>query len=164
MTNPEGQRAKRPIGPRPLPVTIAVWLNVVALVAGGIIAGVSSFSVTQPAGAHQVSPWLILAFYLVVLALMSGLLAALAFGRRWAWWLWLVMSVLGLTTLWSDLQHALEQGGLAAARFVLFSTLNVIALVLLLLPSSREWYRIGRRFREPSPPITSDEYDYRNWP
>ena len=157
MTNPQGQRAKRPIGPRPLPVTIAIWLNVVALAAAGINAVVRSFTVAQPAGPHQVSPWLILALFLIVLALVGGLLAALAFGRRWAWWVWLVIFVLGPPTEWSGLQQALEQGGLSATRYVVLTVLEVIAIVLLLLRPSRQWYGIGRKPGEPIPRRWSDD-------
>jgi hypothetical protein len=164
MTNPDGQRSKRPSGPRPRPVTIAIWLNVVGLVAAFITAVVQAFSVAQPTGPHQVSPWLVLALFLVVFALVGALLGALAFGRRWAWWVWLVVSVLSLPTEWSGLRSAFEQGGFSATRFTLSAALAITAQVLLLLRSSRQWYGVGRKAGEPRPSVESDEYDYPNWP
>jgi hypothetical protein len=150
MTNPQRQAITKHVSSRPRSVTVALWLNVAGFVAAGVILVASLFSVALPVGEHQSVRWLVLAMLLVVFALFGGLLAALFHRRRWAWWVWLVLSVIALPSEWSGLQHSLDQNALGVTRYVLLTAVSVAATVLLLLRPAREWYGIGRKRSEPS--------------
>ncbi len=163
MTNPHGQ-LDSPVN-RPRTVTVALWIIVATFVIGAVIAAVREFvGPSSQVSSGQVPLAAALAVTLVGFGLMGGLIAALAFRRRWAWWIWLVLFVVGLPGVWSGLRRSFEHGWFNGAENALFAALDVAAMILLLLRPSREWYHIPRKFREPNPPVTSDEYDYPNWP
>ena len=138
--------------PRPRSVAVALWIIIATSAVGAITFVARLVSAHWPTGVHPLSAALAWAILVVVFALLAGLIAALAFRRRWAWWVWLVLFVLGVPSEWSGLWHAMEQGGLDAARYVLLLALAVTAQILLLLRPARQWYGVVRRPREPSPP------------
>jgi hypothetical protein len=78
---------------------------------------------------------------LFAIGVPAALLAALAFRRRWAWLLFVLLSVLILAgSLWSardTLTTDWPWGAWNAGTLAL----RVAVVVLLLLPASRAWYR-----------------------
>lgn len=173
MTHPQGPLSLRGSTPRPRSVAVALWIIIATSAVGAITLVARLVSAHWPTGVHPLSGALAWAILVVVLALLAGLIAALAFRRRWAWWVWLVLFVLGVPTEWSGLWHAVQQGGLDATRYVLLLALAVSAQILLLLRPARQWYGVVRKPREPRTPARTDEsdeyddhdeYDYPNWP
>lgn len=156
MTNLEGQPSSEHPSSRPRPVTVALWLIIATYVVGVVTLVARQITGSPSVGTHQPSRWLTFAVLLVVYALVGGLIAALAFRRRWAWWVWLVLFVLGLPALWSGLHRSLDQGAFSATRYAVLTALDVAAVVLLLLRSSRQWYGVGRKRGEPNPWRWSD--------
>ena len=163
MTNPRGQPASRSTRARPRSVSLALGLLIAALGVGAVLALVRLVTAPPPEG-DQPARWATAVVFLVAYAVGAGLLAALFYRRRWAWWIWVVLSVLALVYFWSDLQRSLDQGAAYAVQFLLLTAADTAATVLLLLRPSRQWYGVGHKRREPRPPVRSDEYDYPNWP
>ena len=157
MTNSKGQPISERTSPRPRPVTVALGIIIATYAVSGVTLVVRVLSAHWPAAATpQSTRWLAIVLLLVVYALMGGLIAALAFRRRWAWWVWLVLFVAGLPGVWSGLQRSLDQGAFSGTRYAFLTALDVAAVVLLLLRSSRQWYGVGRKPGEPSPWRLSD--------
>jgi hypothetical protein len=142
--------------PRPRPVTVALWLMVASWIASAALSVSGLFSSSTTADESQAARWLALVLLLAGYAVAGGLIAALVYRRRWAWWVWLVLFVLGLPYLWSGLQDSLAQGGFTATRYVLLTAAEVGAAVLLLSSPSRQWFGVGRRSGKPSPWRWSD--------
>ena len=156
MTHPDAQMVVVPDSPRPRAVTIALWLIAASLLIGVAASSVRLVDSWSSADSGTSSPWLRLAVYVVMYAISAGLLAALFYRRRWAWWVWLVFFVLGLPALWSGLPHGFDHGALTGLQWVLSSAADIATAVLLLLGPSRRWYGVGRRPGEPSPWRMSD--------
>jgi hypothetical protein len=157
MTHPEGQLIGEPSPPRPRSATVALTLIVASVVVGALVSTVRLFASSAPVGAQQSPRWLTLAVYLVVYVVTAGLVAALFYRRRWAYWVWLVLFVIGLPALWTGVQHSLNQGALSATSYLLLTAADVAAAVLLLLRPARRWYGVGRKPGEPSPWRSSDD-------
>lgn len=148
---PPGRSSELPVaahdataGPRPPAVTVALWLlgsgaalNLIIYLARG-----SRVSTTR-AGA-ETSFWATVLVLLLGLGLEVGLLAALAYRRRWAYIAFLVLSLLYLPFLWSDARSQLDRGAADFLWFVVTTALQAIALVLLLRRPAREWFGFSR--------------------
>jgi hypothetical protein len=145
-----------PASPRPLAVTVALVLIAAALVVGAAASLADLFASRTSEGEGLSSPWSTLAVSLIMYAISAGLLAALFYRRRWAWWVWLALFVLGLPGLWTGLRYGLDEGAFTAARYLLSSVTDVAAAVLLLLRPSRQWFGVARRSGKPSPWRWSD--------
>jgi hypothetical protein len=143
-----------PAAPRPRSVTVALGLIIASYSVSVLIAVVRLLTTTQ--SAQQQSRWLTLGLLLVLYALVAGLVAALVYRRRWAWWLWIVLFVFSLPSLWTGLLSSLDHGSFGLARYLLAMAADIAAAVLLLLRPAREWYGIRRKTGEPSPWRMSD--------
>jgi hypothetical protein len=156
MTHPDAQMIVEPASPRPHTVTVALCLIAASLLVGVAGSAVRLLSSWSSADAGLSSPWFRLAVYVVVYAVSIGLLAALFYRRRWAWWVWLVFFVLGLPALVTGLRHGFGHGGFSGAQYLLSSVAEMATAVLLLLRPSRQWFGIGRKPGAPSPWRMSD--------
>jgi hypothetical protein len=156
MTHSDAHMVIEPAAARPRTVTVALWLIAASLLVGAAASAVRLVASWSSADSGTSSPWLRLAVYVVMYAILAGLLAALFYRRRWAWWVWLVFFVLGLPASWSGLQHGFDHGVLTGVQYVLSSAADIATAVLLLLGPSRRWYGVGRRPGEPSPWRMSD--------
>jgi hypothetical protein len=110
---------------------------------------------------------------MVLAVAVGGLLAALAFRRRWAYILWLCLFYVSLIGMLSILSIAStsELGGIISdapadtAAFVVALCAQVVGVVLLLRRPSREWYGIDH---VPAPPgewraDPSGRHQHRYW-
>jgi hypothetical protein len=142
---------------RPWSFTVALVLITSAYAAIAVFFVLGQVSDASHAGAGEPLRWLMLALVLVVWMLLGALMiGGLAYRRRWAWWVWLLLFALALPALWSGLQSSLDQGGLSAARHLLVGAFTVAVVVLLLLPASRRWCGVGGRQAETGPRPSGD--------
>jgi hypothetical protein len=129
---------------RPLTVTVAVWIAAAGLATAAILDVILTRDGIDYSGADGIH-WMTVGgqilWLLFAVGIPAALLVALAFRRRWAWILFLLLNVLILAgdlrsardTLTADWPWGAWNSGALALR------LAVIAL--LLLPASWAWYR-----------------------
>jgi hypothetical protein len=144
MIHPDSQTVDESGAPRPLAVSVALCLIAVEMVAGRVSTLAVELASWSSEGVDTSSPLFVLAVNLVTIAIWAGLLAALFSRRRWAWWVWLVLFVLGLPGLLTGRRYVLDQDTFTAACYLLTCAAHVAAGVLLLLRPSRQWYGIWR--------------------
>jgi hypothetical protein len=128
---------------RPWPATVALAILVASCVVKATIGIEALLSLPQRWDAPE--DVFVLITLLVGYGVAGGLVVALAYRRRWAWWGWLVFSVLELPFLWTCVQVNLGIDAFAAARWMFLIAAEVVTVVLLLLRSSRQWYGVGRK-------------------
>jgi hypothetical protein len=117
---------------RPLIVTIATICLAVQY-AGGLVTWIFT--------AHWSNP-LIPVVYAFVCLLVFFVLHSIYIGRNWVRWLVIIFGVIGLLSLpsyWAHFTLTIER-----VRFIIQTVLQVVAIVLLLLPSSARWFSRNR--------------------
>jgi hypothetical protein len=130
--------------PRPTAVTVALWLfgSGAALALTIYLARGSRVSTSRAGAETSLRATLLLLF--LGLGLEVGLLSALAYRSRWAYIVFLVLSLLSLPLLWSDARSQLDRGAADFLWFVVTTALQASALVLLLRRPAREWFGFTR--------------------
>lgn len=125
---------------RPTPVTVAV-----ALLAAGLIVSLAQvgFRLLADSGSGASVAGFVIALALYVA--MGGLVAAIAYGRRWALVAYFVLFVLSLPSLESSLAQRLDQGVAGLAWAAAATAVEVIALGLLISRPSRVWFAAAEK-------------------
>lgn len=142
---PHDERAPAaPSEARPPTVTAAVWLAAAGLVAAAILeltlAG-DGLDYSGADGVHWTTIGAQALWLLLAIGVPAALLVALAYRRRLAWLLFVLLSVLVLArSLWS-VRDTLTTDWPWGAWNAGTLALRVAVVALLLLPASRAWYR-----------------------
>ena len=134
----EGTRAGRPAL-----ITAAIWLSVVANVAS-VVVGLTGLFINPPlANGRQVPMWAMETTVVLAVALAAFdllLLWLMARRRRWAYIVYLVLTLLGILNLPVSARHALTANLATSLNFVIHGAAQVIVVILLLTTSSRAWF------------------------
>ena len=123
---PEIERARRP-----QVVSIALWLSVVATLIG-LTSGITrkAFSTAED--------WILGA---IGLAIGRGVLIAIAQGRTWARWVWVIISVSGVLTSVDEMRFVFTQNTRFGLIHLMVELLTVVGCALLFRPRFTAWFR-----------------------
>ena len=128
---------------RPVLVTAALWILAVAMVAGVTVGLTRSFLHPPEVHGRRVSSTVTevtAVLQLAVLVFQLVLLWLMARRRRWAYIVYLVLTLLGLLSLPITALHELTAGLAASLYFVLHGAAVLGGVVLLLTAKSRSWF------------------------
>lgn len=130
-----GRRGLARTTPRPRPVSAALLLLIASWCVGLIF-----LLVSPPTANEQTATRIVV---IVAEAAYAGLIAALAYRRRWAYVVYLVLAVLTLPYAWSGARRSFDLGPWRAANYVIGQAVVIAVVVLLLRRPAREWYGFG---------------------
>ena len=131
---------------RPRSVVVALAL-IFASLAAALVGPVRLLA--TPANLDQQSRTVIAFWSLLFIALGFALTTALAYRRRWAYYLSLAGLVVTMLSGLLGVVRSLALGPLAAGFVILTLAVHIAALVLLLGRPAREWLGIGARLPTP---------------
>jgi hypothetical protein len=128
---------------RPRTVAIAIWLMWASVILSVMNVPLSWETITASAGDSPQMRGFVSTFVIVVLALSFALYALLIWkmgqGRNWARIVMLILQLLSLLT--NPFAQMKEAGLLAMAIGIASYVLAAVAVVLVFIPASREWFR-----------------------
>ena len=148
--------------PRPRSVSIALLIVAVGLTIGFVIA---AWQILAAWDVRRAPLWGGIVVLVVVFAIVAGLFAALAFRRRWAYIVYLVVFAIGIPGVVSGVGHATDRGALYLAYYLTSFAGQIAPVVLLLRRPAREWYGISRSPSQPGEwrPDPSGRHQHRYW-
>jgi hypothetical protein len=105
---------------------------------------------------HESLTLVALVFIPVFSLVWLGLVLAIAFGRRWAVVIYILLFVgSGYVQLAADPSAGLAQGALAFIWGLLSLSIDTVAVALLLMPSSRAWFAASKAARRAAAPASA---------
>lgn len=145
MSETVGTRMVRPIS-KPSAVKVAVWILWV-----GLAVGLLRLPFEPPPADQSIPPWFNLAVGSLTLAVLAGIVFAIAKGRNWARVLWAILYALGLPTMYLMATELTTQIGgrpIATTVWIAQFIIQTGALVLLFRPESNHWFRSAKQVRD----------------